>query len=123
MFLKVLDYALENIPREKITPILPFYGYAWKLTRRGYVGKGTISSTHKNVYSSKSILEDKYINGEHYIRTKNRIVYQQDSKTMNGRFKILDEKNIDNMGGWRSSHGSDMVYKTIDSWKDSTEQN
>lgn len=120
MLLKVLRYARDNIPSEKIVPILPFYGYVWAKNKEGkYIGQGTLSSRNMSVYKKKNIIDSKYVNGEHYIETKNRKIFAQDAKTFDQRFDILDEMNISNMGGWRGDHGSDTVYKAINGWKNS----
>ncbi len=117
MFLKVLDYAKENIPKDQITPILPLYGYVWMKTKNGFKPKGTLSSVNEEIYSRKNIISSKYINGEHRIETKDRIIYEQNAKTINRRLNLLDKDSIYNVGAWRANHGSDKVYSSINSWK------
>ena len=129
MLLKVLNYASDNIPREKIVPLLPFYGFAWKRmshkhkTKHGaninytYKNKGVLSSKNDTVYKDTIILRTDYMDGEKRVITKNRVIYEQDSEVYNRRFEILDSLGISNVGGWREQHASYEILNSINTWK------
>lgn len=131
MLSKIMDYALDNAPKEKIVPLFPLYGYVWKenIVKRGK-GKnrktvkiinelGSISSNNNDAYfkQHKPIKKD-YNSGELYTITKDkRIVYTQDKWVYQKRLQLLDTYRIKNVGGWRQTHGSREIYNQLKNWK------
>lgn len=112
---KILEYAKENIPNEKITVLLPFYGYVWKKRKsKKQRRNGSLSANNVDNYVEKhGVKKSEIRNGEVYIETRDSYVYAQTPEVFKRRFQILDTYGIKSIGGWRSSHLNDEISQTI----------
>lgn len=109
----IVAYAQARVANDQIVFLMPLYGYVW--TKRGR-SVGTISAQNNKKYVDAAISSE-YSNGELHIVTKNREAYLQDSKVFEDRLKILEGLNVNNVGGWRQTHGTKGIYNEFGEWK------
>ncbi len=109
----IIAYAQTRIENDQIVFLMPLYGYVW--TKAGSA-VGTISAQNNQRYidAAKST---GYSNGELRIETADRTAYLQDSKVFEDRLKLLESLNVNNVGGWRQTHGTKGIYSEFGEWK------
>ncbi|MBI5002746.1 hypothetical protein HZC31_05140 [Candidatus Woesearchaeota archaeon] len=109
----IIAYAQARVANDQIVFLMPLYGYVWT---KGGSAVGTISAQNNQRYidAAKST---GYSNGELRIETADRIAYLQDSKVFEDRLQLLDSLNVNNVGGWRQTHGTKGIYNEFGEWK------
>ncbi len=109
----IVEYAQARIANDKIVFLMPLYGYVWT---SGGSAVGTISAQNNQRYidAAKS---SKYSNGELRIETRDRIAYLQDATVFEERLRLLESLNVNNVGGWRQTHGTKEIYNEFAEWK------
>jgi len=130
MFEKILQYASQTVPSEKIVAILPFYGYAWRLKNHTkgkgkhkikevvIIKQGTLSAKNSDGYLKRHTpIDEEYRDGELYVKTKNSIAYIQNGEVFRNRFAILQKYGIYNVAGWRESHSTLEISDSLGVWK------
>jgi spore germination protein YaaH len=119
---KVAEYALKNIPPEKIVMLYPLYGgvweHKWKKNKEIIKPVGPLSSNRVDTFTrNRDVLYRYYEDGELIIKTKDRTAYVQDGTTFYNRTKRMDKFGLKNIGGWKQNHGTKDIYNQIKYWK------
>lgn len=104
---KVLDYAVTQIPRDKILMGIPNYGYDWTLP---YV-KGTLASTFSNIEAvnraarnNAAISYDSKAASPYYnyydSQGKQHIVWFEDARSIRQKLLLVNEYNLAGISYW-----------------------
>ncbi len=105
---KVLEYALTEIPREKIWMGIPNYGYDWTLP---YVQGESMARSIGNAEAVEiarlrgvNISYDKTSESPYFEYTddtgRNHIVWFEDARSINAKFDLLTELGLSGIGCW-----------------------
>jgi len=104
---KVVDFALNNIPKEKITIGLPLYGYDWT--------EGSVVPIRHIDISAAGIL-DKETYSKHYSDTasgNSHEVWFEDRETLEQKIKLVRSRGLTKFYFWRLG-GEDSKIWEID---------
>lgn len=104
---KVLDYAVTQIPPEKILMGIPNYGYNWKLP----FTKGTAAKTVGNYeavdlarkYNTEIQYDEKWQAPFFYYRDENNtehVVWFEDARSVQAKLKLLSEYGLSGGSYW-----------------------
>ena len=94
---QVLEYALTEIPKEKIVLGIPNYGYSWPLPyERGVTKARLIGNVEANVIAAERGVEIQYdeIGGRRYE------VWFEDVRSIYAKLQLAAEKDIRGVGYW-----------------------
>lgn len=105
---RVLDYALTEIPADKIFLGIPNYGYDWKLPyERGVtaaVTLGNLTAVNLAVGNGAEILFDESSQSPYFYYTDSEgtehVVWFEDVRSLSGKFSLAAEKSLRGCGYW-----------------------
>lgn len=105
---RVLEYALTEIPREKIFLGIPNYGYDWALPYvRGLtkaVSLGNVSAVRLAAATGSEILFDKYAQSPYFYYTDvagtEHVVWFEDVRSIQGKLSLTAENDLMGCGYW-----------------------
>jgi len=105
---RVLDYALTEIPADKIFLGIPNYGYNWKLPyERGVtaaVTLGNLTAVDLAIETGSEIIFDELSQSPYFYYTDSsgaaRVVWFEDVRSLRGKFELVSEKSIRGCGYW-----------------------
>lgn len=103
---KLMDYAVAQIPTDKITMGIPVIGYVWELPYIEGVTRAN-SISHNNAIElagemGVSIQYDEHSQTSyfHYINMQEHVVLFKDARGIDGFLKLADRHNIFGIGIW-----------------------
>lgn len=108
---QVLEYALTEIPKEKIVLGIPNYGYSWPLPyERGVTKARLIGNVEANVIAAERGVEIQY--DERYqspffyyeIGGRRYEVWFEDVRSIYAKLQLAAEKDIRGVGYWNLMH-------------------
>lgn len=105
---RVLEYALTEIPREKIFLGIPNYGYDWALPYEKGVTKavtmGNIAAVRLAVDTGSEILFDEASQAPYFYYTDLQgtahVVWFEDVRSLSAKFGLVTEKGLNGCGYW-----------------------
>lgn len=105
---RVLEYALTEIPREKIFLGIPNYGYDWALPYvRGTtkaVSLGNVSAVRLAAATGSEILFDEYAQSPYFYYTDvtgtEHVVWFEDVRSIQGKLSLTAENDLMGCGYW-----------------------
>lgn len=104
---QVLDYAVTEIPREKINMGIPNYGYDWQLPFVRGVTKavtlGTIEARQKAIMAGVPIQYDTGAQSPFYTYQQASVrheVWFEDVRSMQAKFSLIQEYGLRGAGYW-----------------------
>lgn len=105
---KVLDYAITEIPVEKIRLGIPNYGYDWPLPFEQGVTKartiGNVEAVQIAVAQGASILFDERSMAPYFTYVKEGVsheVWFEDVRSMQAKFDLIQEYGLNGAGYWQ----------------------
>lgn len=105
---KVLDYAVTEIPREKIRLGIPNYGYDWPLPfERGVTRArtvGNVEAVQIAVEQGAEILFDEMAQSPYFYYEAEGIrheVWFEDVRSMQAKFDLIREYDLNGAGYWQ----------------------
>lgn len=105
---KVLDYAVTEIPREKIRLGIPNYGYDWPLPYERGVTRartiGNVEAVQIAVQQGVEILFDELAQSPYFYYEENEIwheVWFEDVRSMQAKFDLIREYDLNGAGYWQ----------------------
>lgn len=105
---RVLEYALTEIPREKIFLGIPNYGYDWALpyvsgTTRA-VSLGNVSAVRLAAETGSEILFDEYAQSPYFYYTdlsgREHAVWFEDVRSIRGKLELVSANGLAGCGYW-----------------------
>ncbi len=120
---QVLEYALTEIPKEKIFLGIPNYGYDWQLPyERGVtqaVTLGNISAVQLAVSVGSEILFDEYAKSPYFYYTDingaRHIVWFEDVRSLNEKFLLTEQNGLNGCGYWNIMRPFPQNYLLLNS--------
>lgn len=105
---RVLDYALTEIPADKIFLGIPNYGYNWKLPyEKGVtaaVTLGNLTAVNLAIENNAEIIFDEFSQSPYFYYTDpegaERVVWFEDVRSLRGKFTLVTESSIRGCGYW-----------------------
>ena len=103
---KVLEYAITEIPSEKIIMGMPNYGYNWNLPyTRGTAATsiGLSAALDTAIKHNSEILYDEKTQTPYYYYTENgkgHVVWFDDAKSIDAKLRLVDEFNLAGASYW-----------------------
>ncbi|MCM1568904.1 MAG: glycosyl hydrolase family 18 protein [Roseburia sp.] len=105
---RVVEYALTEIPAEKINLGIPNYGYDWPLPYERGVTKaqtlGNIQAVRLAVSQGAEILFDELAQSPYFRYTENgreHEVWFEDVRSLNAKFNLIEEYGLRGCGYWQ----------------------
>ena len=105
---KVLDYAITEIPREKIRLGIPNYGYDWPLPFEKGVTKartiGNVEAVQIAVEQGAAILFDEKSQAPYFYYEAEGVrheVWFEDARSMQAKFDLMKEYELNGAGYWQ----------------------
>lgn len=105
---KVVDYAVTEIPKEKIRLGIPNYGYDWPLPFEKGVTKaktiGNIEAVRIAARYGAEILFDERAMSPHFSYEENGVqheVWYEDVRSMQAKFDLIREYGLNGAGYWQ----------------------
>ncbi len=105
---KVLDYAVTEIPREKIRLGIPNYGYDWPLPYERGVTRartiGNVEAVQLAVAKGAEILFDEQAKSPYFYYEEAGIwheVWFEDVRSMQAKFDLMKEYGLNGAGYWQ----------------------
>lgn len=105
---RVLDYAVTEIPREKIRLGIPNYGYDWPLPYQRGVTKaktiGNVEAVQIAVLQGAEILFDEMSQSPYFYYESDGIwheVWFEDVRSMQAKFDLIREYGLNGAGYWQ----------------------
>ena len=120
---RVLEYALTEIPAEKIFLGIPNYGYDWKIPyERGItkaVTMGNIGAAQLAVSTGSEIIFDYYSQSPYFYYTdifgEEHVVWFEDVRSLREKFLLAEEKGIRGCGYWNIMRPFPQNYLLLNS--------
>ena len=120
---RVLEYALTEIPAEKIFLGIPNYGYDWKIPyERGItkaVTMGNIGAAQLAVSTGSEIIFDNYSQSPYFYYTdifgEEHVVWFEDVRSLREKFLLAEEKGIRGCGYWNIMRPFPQNYLLLNS--------
>lgn len=107
---KVLQYAITDMPSEKILMGMPNYGYDWTLPySRGTAARsiGFSAALDLAVQHNSEILYDEKTQTPYFYYNDNdgtrHVVWFDDARSINAKLKLIDEFNLAGASYWTVS--------------------
>lgn len=105
---RVLEYALTEIPREKIFLGIPNYGYDWALPYEKGITKavtlGNLAAARLAVDTGSEILFDEASQAPYFYYTDpqgtEHVVWFEDVRSLSAKFGLVTEKSLTGCGYW-----------------------
>lgn len=105
---QVLEYALTEIPADKIFLGIPNYGYNWKLPFEKGVSRavtlGNVTAVDLAISKGSEILYDETAQSPYFYYTdpdgNEHVVWFEDVRSMNAKYGLVREKQILGCGYW-----------------------
>ncbi len=104
---RVAEYAVSEIPVEKVMLGIPNYAYDWPLPyQRGTTAAQTIGNQYAPVLAARygtDISFDEKAQSPYFYYTDNgqrHIVWFEDARSINAKFSLIDELSLRGMGYW-----------------------
>ncbi len=105
---RVLEYALEEIPADKIFLGIPNYGYNWKLPyvqgESKAVTLGNVTAVNLAIEKGSEILYDETAQSPYFYYTDpegiERVVWFEDVRSISAKFGLVSESGIRGCGYW-----------------------
>lgn len=105
---KVLDYAVDKIPRHKIVMGAPLYGYDWTLPyRKGGPPAKRVSPQEAETFARSHSIEVKYHNRDqapYYTYTdsqgKKHVVWYENEQSIHAKFQLIKEYGLRGIAYW-----------------------
>lgn len=105
---RVLEYALAEIPADKIFLGIPNYGYNWKLPyvqgESKAVTLGNITAVNLAIEKGSEILYDETAQSPYFYYTDpegiERVVWFEDVRSISAKFGLVSESGIRGCGYW-----------------------
>lgn len=105
---RVLEYALTEIPADKIFLGIPNYGYNWKLPyvkgESKAVTLGNVTAINLAISKGSEILYDEASQSPYFYYTDpdgiERVVWFEDVRSLNGKFSLAAENSLRGCGYW-----------------------
>lgn len=105
---RVLEYALTEIPANKIFLGIPNYGYNWKLPyikgESKAVTLGNVTAINLAISKGSEILYDEASQSPYFYYTDpdgiERVVWFEDVRSLNGKFSLAAENSLRGCGYW-----------------------
>lgn len=105
---RVVEYAVTEIPREKIDLGIPNYGYDWPLPFERGVTKattiGNVQAVRIAVAKGAEILFDELSMSPYFTYEENGVMHEvwfEDVRSMNAKFNLIDEYSLRGCGYWQ----------------------
>lgn len=105
---KVIDYAITEIPKEKIRMGIPNYGYDWPLPFEKGVTKaktiGTVEAVQIAIAHGVEILYDETAQSPYFYYEEAGIrheVWFEDVRSMLAKFNLIKEYDLNGAGYWQ----------------------
>ena len=105
---KVVDYAITEIPVEKIRLGIPNYGYDWKIPYERGVTKartiGNIEAVEIAAEQGAEILFDEQAKAPYFYYEEDGIwheVWFEDVRSLNAKFELIKEYDLNGAGYWQ----------------------
>lgn len=105
---RVVEFAVSQIPREKISMGIPNYGYDWPLPfERGVTRAETISNQQAvqiAIYQGVEIQFDEVAQSPYFYYTENdveHVVWFEDPRSMTAKFELIKEYELTGAGYWQ----------------------
>jgi len=115
-FEKVLDYALQTVPKEKIVAGIPFYGYDWPASGRAKGLTYVMAIELAKKYGVKVIFDNK--EGEatftYTIGWDKHTVWFNIAKSTELRIQIALKKGVNKIAAWRVGQEDPLTWKVIE---------
>ena len=105
----VLDYAITEIPKEKIYLGMPNYAYDWPLPyEKGVTAAttlGNVTAVERAAEFSTEILFDEYSQSPYFfftnpIDSSEHVVWFEDARSMSAKYELIDSSGIEGGGYW-----------------------
>ncbi len=121
---QVLEYALTEIPADKIFLGIPNYAYDWKLPfERGVTAAVTINNlgaVNRAVFYNAEIQFDEKSKSPFYYYTdpsdnSEHVVWFEDVRSMEAKYNLVSEKNIRGCGYWNLMYPFPQNYLLLNS--------
>lgn len=103
---KVLQYAVSEIPSEKVIMGMPNYGYDWTLPyTRGTAASsiGFMAALDTAVRHNSEIFYDEKSQTPYFYYTENgtrHVVWFDDAKSIDAKLRLVDEFNLAGISYW-----------------------
>lgn len=117
---RVLDYAVSEIPREKLFMGLPSYGYDWSLPyERGVTAAQSLSSREAielAAYQGVPIQFDTEAMAPYFNYTEDgidHIVWFQDARSTEALASLTDEYSLGGIGVWNIMRPFQSMWSVI----------
>lgn len=105
---KVLDYAVTEIPREKIRMGIPNYGYDWPLPFEKGVTKaktiGNVEAVQIAIAQGAEILFDERAQSPYFYYEEAGVAHEvwfEDVRSMQAKFDLIKEYGLNGAGYWQ----------------------
>ncbi len=120
---RVLEYALSEIPADKIFLGIPNYGYDWKLPYvRGEskaITLGNLNAVNIAIENGSEILYDEQAQSPYFyysdVDGSPRVVWFEDVRSMNEKYNLVSEKTIRGCGYWNLMRPFPQNYLLLNS--------
>ncbi len=120
---RVLEYALTEIPADKIFLGIPNYGYNWKLPyvqgESRAVTLGNLTAVELAISKGSEILYDEYSQSPYFYYTDpegtKRVVWFEDVRSLNGKFLLVSENSLRGCGYWNLMRPFPQNYLLLNS--------
>ena len=113
---EVLDYAVTEIPRNKINMGIPNYGYDWPLPYVKGESKaqtiGNVEAVQIAIQNHAEIFYDEIAQTPYFRYEKNGVgheVWFEDARSILAKLKLVDEYQIHGIGYWQIM----QLFRTI----------
>ncbi|MGN0674495.1 MAG: glycosyl hydrolase family 18 protein [Oscillospiraceae bacterium] len=120
---QVLEYALTEIPADKIFLGIPNYGYNWKLPFEKGVSRavtlGNVTAVDLAISKGSEILYDETAQSPYFYYTdpdgNEHVVWFEDVRSMNAKYGLVREKQIRGCGYWNLMRPFPQNYLLLNS--------
>lgn len=119
----VLDYAVTEIPRDKIFMGIPIYGYDWTLPYQAGASKAESLSPRRAlelaVQYGAEILYDEEAQAPYFYYTprsgRQHVVWFEDARSMDVKLRLIAEYGFQGVGFWNLMREMPQLWPLLDS--------
>lgn len=112
-----VEYAVSQIPREKLILGVPFYGYHWNNTTGQLVGSLRFSESIALAQShNAAIAYDQAAQGSHFTYWEGgqqHEVWFEDRRSLDARLDFVAKYGLGGAAGWRLGHEDPQVWESF----------
>ncbi len=120
---RVVEYALTEIPADKIFLGIPNYGYNWKLPyvsgESRAVTLGNVTAVDLAISKGSEILYDEKAQSPYFYYTDpegiQRVVWFEDVRSLSGKFGLAKEYSLNGCGYWNLMRPFPQNYLLLNS--------